>query len=342
MIAYGFARALAFPPFRPRWPWIGADLQTLRHTLRGPGASLAGHHLQRLSFPCHDGTGDILLGALHLPKGPSERPLVILIHGLTGSEDSSHIVDAAAYFLSQDYSVLRLNQRGAGPSRSTCRGHYHAGRSQDIAAVVAQLPDALTAHGICLMGISLGGNVVLKFLAENPLPSSIKAAVAISPPINLKAAQQRIMSPRNAIYHRHLVRLMKAHVRGTDLAASLPAAELDRIDSIYAFDDRVIAPNHGFADAEDYYRSCSTVGLLDTIDTPTLIIHPQDDPWVPVDSLLTWAGQAGHRPIRQAVSILSPPAGGHVGCHARGSQVPWYNLCAAIFFAETVDHGSKR
>ncbi len=331
MIIHGPASSIAFPAFRQRFPWIGADLQTLRNTLRGPGVDLSASPMQRLRFPSLDGSGDVLLGALNRPNVDLGKPLVVLVHGLAGSEDSSHVVMAAHYFLSLGHPVLRLNQRGAGPSRETCKGHYHAGRSDDLGGAISQLPESLTRHGIYLMGLSLGGNVLLKFLAEYPRFAQVKAAVAVSPPVDLKAAQVRIRDGRNKVYHNYLLKRMKLGIQGSDLITENEIHNLDKIASVYDFDDQIVAPGNGFADAEDYYSSSSAIDLLEAIDTPTLIIHPADDPWVPVDALLQRVVQSGLS-AKSHLSILCPAHGGHIGGHGADSRVPWHNICAGVFF----------
>jgi predicted alpha/beta-fold hydrolase len=326
---------LQFPPFRERFPWFGADLQTLRNTIRGNAPTLSAFPAQQLRFTCTDGSGDVLLGTLNKPAAPTatgpQKPLVILIHGLTGSEDSTHILVSAAYFLGQGHAVLRLNQRGAGPSRATCRGHYHAGRSDDLATVVSGLPDDLSANGVCLMAVSLGANVLLKFLAEYPRFPTVMAAVAISPPVDLAASQRRIMERRNWIYHRHLLTRMKNGADWSDLIDKINPEVFRDVRTIYEFDDRIVAPANEFDGAPDYYRRSSALDLLDAIDTPTLIIHPRDDPWVPTQPLAerSWdAAQPGH----QHVAVLMPESGGHIGLHGIGTRVPWHNLCAEVFF----------
>ncbi len=323
---------LQFPPFRERFPWLGADLQTLRNTLRGGPPSLAQYASQPMTFTCTDGSGDVLLGTLNMPITTASKPLVILVHGLTGSEDSTHIMVSAAYFLSHGYSVLRLNQRGAGPSRATCRGHYHAGRSDDLATVLGSLPAALTPHGVCMMAVSLGGNVLLKFLAEYPRFAHLRAAVAVSPPVDLAAAQRQIMQPRNWVYHRYLLNWMKDGADWADLIDKISPDTLRDVRTIYDFDDRIVAPANDFADAPDYYQQSSALHLLDAIDTPTLIIHPKDDPWVPTAPLLNKAWDS-NQPGQAHVSVLMPEHGGHIGLHGAGIETPWHNLCADIFFS---------
>ncbi len=310
---------LPFPPFHPRAPWWGGDLQTLRNTLRyKPPALEAG---TRLILPLAD--GDALVGLLNMPEVDTGKPAIVAVHGLTGDENSRNIRTTAAYHLGQGFPVVRLNQRGAGPSLGFARGHYHAGRSEDLRQALPHLPAAILARGLFLVGVSLGGNMLLKFMAEGGLPM-VHAAVAVSAPIDLKRAQATIMRPRNAIYHQHLLRAMKADALR---AAHASPATIAGIDTIYDFDDRIVAPANGFADAEDYYARCSAGPLLGQIRTPTLAIHAADDPWIPAGmyTALDW-------PADRTVSLLMAPSGGHVGFHARDSRWPWHDRCTGLFF----------
>ena len=112
-----------------------------------------------------DGSGD-RLWALYNKGKDAAKPLVILIHGLAGCEDSPYIIASARYFLQQGYGVLRLNLRGAGPSRPTCTLQSHAGRSQDLRDAILALPPAGLAQGAVVVAFSLAGNMSLKFAAE--------------------------------------------------------------------------------------------------------------------------------------------------------------------------------
>ena len=131
---------LDFPPFRQRFPWIGGDLQTAGDFLFLPMAQIPSKRTERMRFPMEDGTGDVLLGAMDHPEGPAaDRPLVVILHGLTGSEDSRYVRRTAARLIADGYPVLRLNLRGAGPSMGQCREQYHSGRTRDVRAVLDQL-----------------------------------------------------------------------------------------------------------------------------------------------------------------------------------------------------------
>ena len=320
--------APAFPAFRPRWPWIGGDLQTLRNTFTYSPPDFSPFPAQRLHLPLTNDAGDRLWALLNRPREDQRKPTVVLVHGLTGSEDSRNIMTSAAHHLRCGYPVVRLNLRGAGPSQGKCTGHYHAGRSADIRAALAVLPPELKAHGLLLAGVSLGGNVVLKFMGENDGTGNIIAAASVCAPIDLKMGQLRIAAPRNIVYQRHLLQAMRSDARAFAGSKVREMEEtLTRVKTVYDFDDLIVAPGNGFKDAEDYYRRSSAKHVLDSINVPTLLVHPRTDPWVPARMYLdrTWREDG-------AITLLMPPDGGHVGFHAADDPTPWHDRCIGRFF----------
>ena len=307
---------IAVPWFVPRLPWIGGDLQTLRNFMRPVGGDLlASWPGTTMSFPMKDDTGDELLGTLHRPAEDRERSLVLLLHGLTGSEDSSYVRITARELLLAGHPVLRLNWRGAGPSLGKTKAFYHAGRSDDLAAVIRSMNGDLARNGLAAIGYSMGANVLLKYLAERGAISHLRAAIAVSPPIDLRDAQQRIAARRNRRYHAYLLERMK-------IERPAPADVISILD----FDNRVVAPANGFNDALDYYAQCSSGPRLGAIRTPTLIIHAKDDPWIPSSSFraVDWAKCKN-------VRLLMPWSGGHVGFHAMGLKRAWHDEVALRF-----------
>lgn len=316
-----------FPAFAPRAPWWGGDLQTLRNYVGRQRDPLVGFPGERLALALRDGSGDRLAAMLNAPAGATERPLLLLIHGLTGTEDSPYIRSSAAAALAASYPVLRLNLRGAGPSRPLCQLQYHAGRTEDLADALAALPERLTRNGIVAMGFSLGANLLLKFLGEGG-DRHLRAAIAVSAPLDLAAAARRLMARRNAVYHR----IILGHMKEESLApiAALTEGERKAIaeaPSVVAFDDRFVAPRNGFAGAADYYARCSAGRFLDAIATPTLVIHALDDPWIPAASYLARDWRKNPH-----VTALLPRRGGHVGFHGRGGPTAWHDRCALRFF----------
>jgi predicted alpha/beta-fold hydrolase len=315
---------LSFPRFRSRLPWWGRDLQTLRNYILNPEPSLADYPAERLEFPLAD--GDRLLGSLHRPAAETGRPLVVLIHGLTGSEDSAYVRISARHLLEQGYPVLRLNLRGAGPSRGICRSRYHAGRSDDLRQLLSRMDGRLAGRGLLLVGYSLGGNLLLKYLGEAGRRAMVLGAVSISAPIDLDAARRAIMRRRNRLYHRHLLAGLKLESECLDLPAEQRRL-LAEIETIYDYDDRILAPLMGFAGAPDYYRRAMALPLLPEIRVPTLVIHARNDPWIPFASYrdVDWAGNPRLLPLFSS-------GGGHVGFHGQGGHLPWHDRCMALFF----------
>jgi hypothetical protein len=319
--------ALTFPAFAPRAPWWGADLQTVRLFLLGRPVDFTSFRVSVLRLPLGDGSGDALAARLHVPQAPTQRPLAVLIHGLSGCEDSLYLQNTALRLLTDGYPVLRLNLRGAGRSRPLCRLHYHAGKSEDLAAVLAALPAHLRTHGVVMVGYSLGGNLLLKFLGEGGERCGLRAAVSVSAPIDLLAAAERIASRRNLVYHRYMLQRIK-------LERSAPPADLTEAErvaivearSIPEFDERVTAPRNGFASAADYYVRSSALPLLGSIRVPTLVIHAQNDPWIPAAAYLgyDWRRNPHLHP-------LLPKSGGHIGFEGRDSRIPWHDRCISAF-----------
>lgn len=306
--------------FRPRVPWLTGDLQTVRNIVVRPRPDLARHPARALWFPMPDGSGDALHGSLSVPVEAGNKPLVILIHGLTGCHDSFHVLISAKHLLARGYPVLRLNLRGAGPTLGRCAEQYHAGRTADFAAVLAQLPDALTAGGVAAVGYSLGGNMLLKYLGEVGDGSPLIAAASVSAPIDLAATSRRFHRRRNWVYLRYLMTRLK----GDTLAArgGVPAAyhaPIRRARTMVEFDDAYVAPRFGFASAMDYYARSSALPWLGAIRTPTLVVHALDDPWIDPAAYRDFDWRAN-----PSLTAAISEKGGHVGFHDRAAM-PWHD-----------------
>ncbi len=307
-------------PFRPRWPWLGGHLQTVRNQIVQPRHALPAGERLWLDL----GDGDALAASFHRGAGGT-RPLVILVHGLAGAEDSLYLRASAAYLLDAGFPVLRLNLRGTGPSAPRCCEQYHAGRSEDLRLALAALPDALAGRGIALVGYSLGGNMLLKFLGEGAAPK-VRAAASVSAPIDLADAAATLAAPRNRLYQSWLL----AKMREEAWAAPITEAERQAVAAartVIEFDDRYVAPRNGFASAVDYYARCSASSFLPRIAVPTLVIQATNDPWIPMTpyDAIDWRAHPALTPLLGA--------GGHVGFHGAGSIVTWHDRAIARFLA---------
>lgn len=322
-------------PFRARPPWWGGDLQTLRNSMAAQwwGRLPDPGPFERLTLPCEDGPGATeRLVAAYAP-GRAARPLIVLIHGLTGCESSWHMLSAALRFGQAGYPVLRLNLRGAGPGRAVSRDIYHAGRSGDLRAALRGLPPGLLAHGAIPIGFSLGGAMLIRFLAEDAGGLPILGAVTVSAPLDLAETSRYFGRARNWPYRRYILRRMIGDARAADLP---PGARTDgdAIRSVYAFDDRIVAPRFGFADADAYYTACSPTGFLDAVRVRSMAIQALDDPWVPAGAYRRYAWAAN--PCLEPVLVAG---GGHVGFHEAGETVALHERLA-LEFAARLSKGS--
>jgi predicted alpha/beta-fold hydrolase len=290
--------SLDLPPFKPRFPWWSADLQTIAVLLGTYQANLAPHTSERVCFCMADRSGDILVGMLDRPAEPqASRPLVILLHGITGCENSSHVLNGARHLLNLGYRVLRLNLRGCGASRPHCREHYHIGRAADFRRVLSQLPDELTDNGIAVVGYSMGGAMLLKYLGEEG---------SFSP-------------PRNWLYHNYILADIKKETLAEGGELSAEEREIVRsVRSVREYDDRFIAPRYGFRDVDDYYELCAPQNYMPEIRVPTMVLAAADDPWIPAEYYrdFKWSDN----PF--LVSVMAE-GGGHLGFHSADSNRPW-------------------
>lgn len=316
-------------PFKARPPWWGGDLQTLRNRLAGElfGRAPDPGPAARLYLPTEDGpTSPERLAAAHAPGRPG-LPLIVLIHGLTGCESSWHMLSAARTLHGAGYPLLRLNLRGAGPGRAFSRDIYHAGRGGDLAAALGGLPAEMLAHGLVAIGFSLGGAMLARFLARDASGLPVLGAVTVSSPLDLAETSRWFRRPRNRLYHRYLLRRMLADARAADLPARA-RPDWRAVDSVYAFDDRIVAPRFGFAGADAYYEACSPRAFLAEVRVPLRLIHALDDPWVPAGAYRDY--DWGANPCLDPVLVAG---GGHVGFHEAGERVPLHERLALDFLA---------
>lgn len=304
--------------FEERAPWIGADLQTLRNFFLPQPKTQTASVLIKL--PMSD--GDILIASLNTYPDPPKRPLIILIHGLTGSENSVNIICATNYLVKKSWRILRLNLRGSLPTRLFAKGHYHAGKTEDLRAALNQLPPQLLNYGAILIGHSLGGNLILKFLGEDIRDEKILGGVAISSPLFLRDACKQMMKSRNFFYHRHILKAMKeeALAPGAELSNSQIQA-IKSSKSIYDFDHNFIAPLFSYKDADDYYYHNSSGRFLAGISKPTLIIHSLNDPWISSRTYLETQWE-----LYATIQTRFTKSGGHLGFHSKTNKVAWHNL----------------
>lgn len=272
----------------------------IRHNLLPPRAPE--------SQPWETSLEDRVLGAIQLSGRLTQiegsDTIVVIVHGLGGSAESYYARRAALAAARARIDSLRLNLRGA----DRCGvDYYHAGLVEDLEAALKS--KALESHDdILLLGFSLGGNMVLRYLGDQPDPR-VRAAAAICSPIDLARSARAIDQPRGAFYRRHVLRALKDIYRSVAARREvhLPLREVARIDTIEQWDERIIAPRHGFSGAEDYWAKTSACNVLGDIRAPTLFVAAEHDPMVRIDALQPWLQDA-----TRLRSIITE-RGGHVG-----------------------------
>ncbi|MFN8640190.1 MAG: alpha/beta fold hydrolase [Candidatus Binatia bacterium] len=314
------------PRFAARPPWLGPDLQTVRNLLRPPRPRLERFAAERLQLAMADGSGDRLVATLQQPA-QRRGPLVVVIHGLSGSEDSPYMQVTAAALLERGHPVLRLNLRGAGPSRPLCRRQYHAGRTADLRDAILALDPTLAVDGLLLVGYSLGGNLLLKFLAEQGTALPIRAAASVSAPSD--RAPGRAAAPhscaRNRVYHWNCAGDEGRGGRASRRAGAVGAgAGDDQARTIVEFDDRFVASQR--LRRRRRLLRAARPDRCSPHRVPTLVVHGADDPWI---------GRLSPRPLvrqRHLHRALSP-GGGHVG-FPRAASACRGTTASSKFFAQ--------
>lgn len=237
--------------------------------------------------------------------GPSGAPIVILLHGLEGSVNSHYIQVMLDALVDDGWQVVVMHFRTCSGRLNRLPRSYHAGETGDLTYLLQVLKNRFPGRKISAIGFSLGGNVLLRYLVENPI-SPLSCAIAISVPFELNKCSDYLAY----IYHRRLLKSMKQKIidkikHGYEMPTTV--SEVRTADSFRSFDEMVTAPLHGFSNADDYYSKVSVRPYLRFIERPTLIIHALDDPLVPADSV------PARDELSENIYFELTRKGGHVG-----------------------------
>jgi predicted alpha/beta-fold hydrolase len=305
------------PFIAPAW-LRNAHLQTLWSPLLRRQASLP-RRRERIELP----DGDFIDADWLATR--SVAPLVVVLHGLSGSGESAYVIGVRRALQRRGLDSVALHFRGSsGEPNRQARG-YHAGDTGDARLFLQRLRVQSPQRPLGLLGYSLGGNVALRLLAEDASGGLADAACAVSVPYDLGGCADRLDRGFSRRYRDHILgELLGALARKRAyFAAAGNRAELARLDALgelsgitgfRRFDGRVIAPLHGFRDADDYYAQCSSGPVVRHITVPLLLVHALDDPFT-TPAMLP-AADALPANIRCEFSAH----GGHVG-FVQG--VPW-------------------
>lgn len=321
------------PPFYPHRLFRGGHLQTIATTLQRSSPPIVGVAEHRVDLP--DGDAVVLHDICPVTWKPGD-PSLLLIHGLCGCHAASYMTRLAERFGRRGVRSFRMDMRGCGSAFALSQRLTHAGRSDDVLEAIRSIATITGDGPIWAIGISMGGNQLLKGLGElgsgeasiGDASDRLVRAAAVSPPIDLAACsahmQRLVLRPYNRYFIRELFKRIPPQVRASEAFAELDLRRLPR--TMRELDERITAPFSGFAGADDYYQQSAAARRVAANRVETLVLAAADDPIVPVACFARAAW-----PPATHVEIV--PSGGHVAFLARGSQRCWMDVCLSDWFA---------
>lgn len=238
----------------------------------------------------------------------------------------------ARFFHQRGWCALAWNFRGCSEEINRNIGFYHSGATDDLKTVIGHINNAYHFTKLYLIGFSLGGNLILKYLGESgsDLPDNITRVICFSVPLDLHQSCLKLSKGFNRVYSQRFLRMLKEKVyrKSTYYPGYFDLKALYRVKGLMEFDDMITAPIHGFKNAIDYYHQCSSLNFLDRIVTPTLIVNAKNDPFLS-ESCFPVRALDGH----PSVEILIPEQGGHCGFADRNQlNGYWSEILAWNYF----------
>ncbi|HUT41343.1 MAG TPA: hydrolase [Gammaproteobacteria bacterium] len=287
--------------FRPAWWLPGAHLQTLYPSLFRKRI-IPRLERQRLELPDGD-----FIDIDWTDAGSGLQ--VLVLHGLEGSLESHYAGALLARLAQEGCHAGLMYFRGRSGEVNRLPRSYHSGDTADLDYAIRALRTTHPQRKLAVIGFSLGGNVLLKWLGEQGCDAPVSTAIAISVPFDLDSAARQLERGLSRIYRNYLLGKLRQSVMAKSARHKppLPMQELRGLNSFRAFDDAITAPLHGFAGVDDYYSRSSSGQFLRSICIPTLILQARDDPFLPADAL------PGESDLSPVVTLELAEHGGHVG-----------------------------
>jgi predicted alpha/beta-fold hydrolase len=301
--------------FRPAGWLKHRHLQTIFPSLPWAWRERAPLRREILDLPDGDSTAvDWVSAGDELPRS---APLLVVLHGLEGSAESSYARMMMQAALERQWRACVLHFRDCGDYRNPLPRRYHAGETGDIRHFLQTLHEQGQTGPIFAVGYSLGGNILLKYLGESGTGSRLQAAGAVCVPLNLHICAEALNQGFSKHYQKLLLKNMKNSVQ-RKFDRDTAAFDWDRAmaaEDFAEFDDAVTAPLHGFDGMNDYYDKCSSAQFLKDVAKPTLVINSLDDPFMTPEVI------PHHDKLSEHVTLEIADAGGHVGFVEGGT--PW-------------------
>ena len=256
---------------------------------------------ERLELP----NGDFIDVDTHIV---SNKPIVILLHGLEGSSSSSYVYGAAYHFLSMGWGVVAYNLPSCGGSINRLPSYYHSGFTSDFRFLIQVLQQRYADQPLLGLGFSLGGNILLRYAGE---PNCLlSAAMAVSTPIALSSSTHTLRHWQARFYEQRFLRLLKkkvTHKRKKLEEIGIVYDDVLKAKTLRLFDRHLTAPTFGFVDEEDYYQRAASLPLFPYISIPTLLLQSYDDP------MLSQECYPDPKTLNSNISCVYTQTGGHVG-----------------------------
>jgi len=294
--------------YRPAWWLPGAHLPTVWGK-KGRRQLHAHDRIERWATPDGDHLSIARAGSI-----TPDRPHLLVLHGLEGTVASNYAQGLLAKARSRGWSADLMLFRGCDGEINSARRLYHSGETTDIDFVVRTLVASHPSLDLRVVGVSLGGNVLLKWLGEQgeSLVSNVRRAAGVSVPYDLAAGSRFLECTMGQRYVDHFMKSLRAKTEAKrDRYPDL--CDWDRLRSartFWEFDDVVTGPVHGFAGADDYYSRSSSINFLLDIRRPTLLFNAEDDPFLPRHILSMVRKLAQENDL---LSVEFSQRGGHVG-----------------------------
>ncbi|WP_404824205.1 hydrolase [Pseudoalteromonas peptidolytica] len=291
--------------FKPAWWMRNRHAQTILPRFFRPRLHVPVNY-ETLETPDDD-----FLELAWAKHGDRNAPLVVVLHGLEGNINSFYAKGLLKSLVSTGFDAVLMHFRNCSREANRQPRAYHSGETSDLGYFISTLKTRFPKRPLFAVGFSLGGNVLAKYLGESKTHSGLEAGVAVSAPYHLSSSCQVIRKSCFKLYQKYLLdRMKKSFSRKLDVIQSqinIDQEALRNINDLWQFDDKITAPLHGFAGAEDYYAQASAQPYLSDITTPTLIIHAEDDPMLSAQAVPTLAQ------VNSAVTLAVSQQGGHVG-----------------------------
>jgi predicted alpha/beta-fold hydrolase len=299
-------RATSVTTYRAPWWLPGGHLQTIY------ARSLARRYRvqyrrQRWETPDND-----FIDLDWLDPAADGDKLIVVFHGLEGYSQSHYALSLMTVAAQQRWHGVVPHFRGCSGEANRLKRSYHSGDSREIDWILRRIKNVNAERQVYAVGVSLGGNMLLKWLGEEGSGASdvVRAVAAVSAPLDLVAAAGVLdFGFRRVLYTSHFLKFLRPKALAKIAAHNLPidARAIRASMTFRQFDDLFTAPIHGFKDANDYWTRCSSKPWLREIKLPTLIINACNDPFLPSAAL------PGRNDVADSVTLEFPRTGGHVG-----------------------------